>query len=544
MWLLRRFGRCFSLAVAQNGGAHALARRSAARLPAPPGASRGLVTSTQYHRDIVERAGACSKHVSHDNAARLLSQFVDGGFDASRLRGFFASEGGREGGKGQGLSIEDYLVILQLCKQLEFQDLDLLSSLSEDVRLAFVKTYAKPVKKRRGRVPVSKDADTSTAADDRPRSVPTREFQVDTSRVPALKDAVKATSVIFNELRILHDPLFATIGDLLLERSEEISTEEAELLLRTYATQNYRDHAVVNLLVRKVETDVESMGRGTVLSVYRSLSHLELISPPLCSALENRLCRRSDDGNEIRFTFHDEIDVNQLVKLGYSKLIQGSADPDAFCVAEKLPTSAASLTASSKRKLTTLMAYLKCLSEPCYSTLGDKPIDSLNEAICADGGYKKFRTTKFVEKVVATSHYLSHQQVSEHLTKLRIRHETGIYANGVLLDIMEKDRNVVWLCNSYHRFYAASFDPTAESKAMERLIRAFGFKTCPINYYQWGRLKAKRTRFAYLRMARYYALHDQREYDHRYAGWSLPYVWWNASRQDQMHVSNYIKYEP
>ncbi|GBE59662.1 hypothetical protein, conserved [Babesia ovata] len=406
----------------------------------------------------------------------------------------------------------------QLCKQLELQDLDLLSSLSEDVRLAFVKLYAKPAKRRRGRVSASKDADTSTSADHTARPVPPREFQINTSRAPALKDAVKATCVIFNELRILHDPLFATIGDLLLEHSEDISTDEAELLLRTYASQNYRDHEIVNALVRKVEAELESMGIGTVLSVYRSLSKMELMSPALCSSLEPRLCQRSDNGNEICFKFHDEIDVNQLVNVGYSKLIQGSVEQDAFwfirgvlqTVADKLPSSTASLTASNKRydsngvvfnecrKLTTLMAFLKCLSEPCYSTLDEKDIDALNEAICADGGYKKFRTTKFVEKV------------SEHLTKLRIRHETGIYANGVLLDIMEKDRNVVWLCNSYHRFYAASFDPTAESKAMERLIRAFGFKTCPINYYQWGRLKAKRTRFAYLRMARYYALHDQR----------------------------------
>lgn len=143
--------------------------------------------------------------------------------------------------------------------------------------------------------------------------------------------------------------------------------------------------------------------------------------------------------------------------------------------------------------------------------IADTNLEKIHNIISAESGYKKFRTTKFVEKVSSATVKPSYVvQVSEHLTKLRIRHDTNVYVNGVLLDIIERPRNVVWLCNSYHRFYAASFDPTAESKALERLIRAFGFKTCPINYYQWGRLKVKRTRFAYIRMARYYAINDYR----------------------------------
>ncbi|GFE53762.1 hypothetical protein BaOVIS_011660 [Babesia ovis] len=305
---------------------------------------RGFSTDCSYHNRIVERATACSKHTSHDDGVKYLSQFVDGGFDATRLRQFLPSD---EGPSSSPLTIDDYLTILETCKLLKLHDMELVSTLSEDLRLAFVTLY-KPKKRGRTRPPNAGDS-SSRRLDSH---IPKRPFQLDTSCAPPLKDVV--------------------------------------------------------------------------------------------------------------------LDAN---------------------------------------------------------------IDRLN-IIGTNTSYKKFRTTKFTEKV------------SQHLEKLRIRHETNVYFNGILLDIMEKDRNLVWLCNSYHRFYAGSFEPTAESRTLDRLIRDFGFKTCHINYYQWGRLKARRTRFAYIRMARYYALHDHREYDHRYAGWSLPYLWWNASRQDQMHISNYIKYDP
>ncbi|AFZ80230.1 hypothetical protein BEWA_030830 [Theileria equi strain WA] len=122
---------------------------------------------------------------------------------------------------------------------------------------------------------------------------------------------------------------------------------------------------------------------------------------------------------------------------------------------------------------------------------------------------------------------------------MKIRHDTNVYKNGLLLDIVEQDKNLVWLCNSYHRFYATTFNFTANQKLMIKLIKAFGYKLCLINYYQWGKMKCKRTRFAFLRMARYYALNDKREYDQHYAGWSLPYIWWNSKGRDQSHISLY-----
>lgn len=345
---------------------------------------------------------------------------------------------------------------------------------------------------------------------------------------------------MYNELNILYDALFKTTGQLLLEHQQELTTGDVELLLRTYANQNYRDHAIIAKLVSYVEENSQQLDPATAVSVYRSLGRLELLGPEVTAQLEQRFCERLQEGSAgARLLFKASLSPSELIDVGYTKFIQGSTDSDSFwfvkCALESVIdkiSSTEELTSTDSRSVTVLAAFLKCLSEPCYNSMKDETIEKLREVISVSNKYKKHGSTKFVEKV------------SQHLTKLRIRHETNVYFNGILLDIVERPRNVVWLCNSYHRFYAGSFDLTAERKALERLIRAFGFKICVIQYYQWGRMKLKRTRFAYIRMARYYAISDRREYDHRYAGWSLPYVWWNVSRQDQMHIANYIKYDP
>ncbi|GIX66068.1 FAD-binding protein [Babesia caballi] len=312
-----------------------------------PGAIGGVATLVhrsslhsvgEYHSRIVERADSCSKRVSYADASRLLSQFVAEGYDAGRLRGFFDYDGDTR------LCIDDYFVILQLCKQLELQDLDLLSSLSEDLRLAFVELYA---------TQQPKDAVRSPDSDGNPSAEPERltqrgsrsrrAFRVDRSSMPPLKDAVMseshqhqadishvATCVLFNELHILHDPLFATIGDLLLKHGEDLSLPELDLLLRTYASQHYRDHEFVAALVSRVEDEAGALDPETAVRLYRSLSFLDIMSPSLCAALESRFCERVDTGSGARFGFAAALRLPDLIDVGYAKFVQGSADNESF----------------------------------------------------------------------------------------------------------------------------------------------------------------------------------------------------------------------
>lgn len=459
------------------------------------------------HYNIIEKCAKLrSEQLSHSLATTLLSQFIESKYNSLKLRQFLTS--GDEA-RSKDITINDYFVILKVCSFIDVGDLDLVASLSENVRLAFVDTY----KKREP--PIYERNDTIFHADDKSKA--DKERQDDPSHqscssappeAPSLMDAVRTTCILYNELKILYDPLFRTIGNILMECNADISCQDAELLMRTFAAQNYRGHPLIGTLVSRLEDGHYNIDRSTAISLYKSLSLMELLGQELSEKLEAHFCSRQDGADGVSFKFSDELDTTELIELGYIKFIQGAADNAVFLfvksvlegIANKSDTTStvADISSQHRRKITLLTAFLKCLSEPCYNTLGDTNLEKIHNIISAESGYKKFRTTKFVEKV------------SEHLTKLRIRHDTNVYVNGVLLDIIERPRNVVWLCNSYHRFYAASFDPTAESKALERLIRAFGFKTCPINYYQWGRLKVKRTRFAYIRMARYYAINDYR----------------------------------
>eukprot|EP00375_Theileria_parva_P003208 XP_765889.1 hypothetical protein [Theileria parva strain Muguga] len=186
---------------------------------------------------------------------------------------------------------------------------------------------------------------------------------------------------------------------------------------------------------------------------------------------------------------------------------------------------------------------MKCLHKDLYNSLPGTCL--INLQCCVERA--RARIMEILLKYNETKRFKSSiftDKVSEHLRRMRIRCETNVYKNGVLLDILESDQNLVWLCNSYHRFYATTFNMTANSKLLTKLIKAFGYKVSIINYYQWGRMKCKRTRFTFLRMARYYALKDRREYDSKYSGWSLPYIWWNYGDRDRLHISHYDHFNP
>lgn len=491
-----------------------------------------------HYNKIARIASLRCEDVSHSLANTLLSQFVEHKYDTSRLRGFLPST---DQPTNADVTLEEYFVILKVCHLQALTDLDLIASFSDNIRLSFLEAYGEA---ENSDLKVASRHKGSGGSDKDGKAVSHKNIKRSGTgeRPPPFMDSVKTLCILFNELKILYDPLFRTIGSLILEHKPKLSHYDVELLLRTYAGQNYRYHALIDHLVSYVEDQIKKIELPNAVSFYKSMGSLDVMDPQLTRKMETLFSERIDGPDGVSFKFKEGITLNQLIDVGYTKFIQGYTDNEPFCFVKSVLEALASklssedhleqLPSKDKRKIILLTAFLKCLSEPLYNTMGDEHISTLKKVISSESGYKKFGTTKFVEKV------------SEHLTKLRIRHETNVYANGVLLDIVEKTRNVVWLCNSYHRFYATSFDLTAESRALDRLIRAFGFKTCAINYYQWGRLKAKRTRYAYIRMARYYASNDHRQYDHKYAGWSLPYVWWNVSRQDQMHISNYIKYEP
>ncbi|UKJ87844.2 hypothetical protein MACJ_000284 [Theileria orientalis] len=340
---------------------------------------------------------------------------------------------------------------------------------------------------------------------------------------------------IYNELKLLYDPLFLVISNRFSNQLEKFDWEELSLLLRTYSYQRYNEPEIVKSIHDHIENkSLDKLDVNSAVSMYSSLSYLEYLSPSVKRKLETVFMKSSDK----LYIFDECVKLESVLDVAYSNLLIDAPSINDIeivlsCV-HRIANGCKSeeLGINFLRKFTVVVSYIKCLHMELYNKLDDGTRERIMDILMKYNEHKRFESTIFVEKV------------SEHLKRMRIGCDVNIYKNGVSLDIVEKDQNLVWLCNSYHRFYATTFNMTANSKLVTKLIRAFGYKVAVINYYQWGRMKCKRTRFAFLRMARYYALKDKREYDPKYSGWSLPYIWWNYTARDRLHISHYDHYNP
>eukprot|EP00928_Gymnodinium_smaydae_P028405 TRINITY_DN21672_c0_g1_i1.p1 TRINITY_DN21672_c0_g1~~TRINITY_DN21672_c0_g1_i1.p1 ORF type:complete len:569 (-),score=139.49 TRINITY_DN21672_c0_g1_i1:67-1773(-) len=97
------------------------------------------------------------------------------------------------------------------------------------------------------------------------------------------------------------------------------------------------------------------------------------------------------------------------------------------------------------------------------------------------------------------------------LTKLRVGHFCNVEKGPFVLDIVERDRKLVYECNHFDRFYTNSIEKVASMCLQERIVKAMGYRVIQVPHWHWTRIKHKRQRAEYLRMSRYYAVKDRRE---------------------------------
>ncbi|SBT35057.1 conserved Plasmodium protein, unknown function [Plasmodium ovale wallikeri] len=176
-----------------------------------------------------------------------------------------------------------------------------------------------------------------------------------------------------------------------------------------------------------------------------------------------------------------------------------------------------------------IRTYLRYKKRNFYDTL-PKYVKKMLKMVSTmlDIDEKKIKERKFNEKL------------SWHLKKLRIPHMQNVFKGGILFDILEKDKKLVWLCFSYHHYYVKTIDLIAEKLMQIDIIKSMHYKIAHIHYYQFSRMKARRTRFEYIRMCRYYSLRDRRNFDDQFEGWNLPYINWYHKKNKNVHISNYF----
>ncbi|CBZ51546.1 conserved hypothetical protein [Neospora caninum Liverpool] len=130
-------------------------------------------------------------------------------------------------------------------------------------------------------------------------------------------------------------------------------------------------------------------------------------------------------------------------------------------------------------------------------------------------------------------------RMSALLTRLRIAHFCYATRGPLVFDVLERDRPIVWQCNTVDRFYVNSAEKTTAVKLQERITQAMGLRVVNCEYWQWMKMKRKRTRLEYIRMQRYYTLKDRRQHDPDFEGWTLPLVH-HMHRRNRLHYDYYF----
>ncbi|KAL8275897.1 hypothetical protein Esti_000159 [Eimeria stiedai] len=127
------------------------------------------------------------------------------------------------------------------------------------------------------------------------------------------------------------------------------------------------------------------------------------------------------------------------------------------------------------------------------------------------------------------------QKFSAILTKLRVAHQPYAMRGVLCFDLLERDRKLAWACDGPDRFYVNTNIKTATVRLHEKIARGLGIQVAHCAYWQWNKMKARRTRIEFVRMSRYYALQDRRETDLSFEGWLLPHVH-HVHKQNQIEA--------
>ncbi|GAB66420.1 hypothetical protein PCYB_092060, partial [Plasmodium cynomolgi strain B] len=399
------------------------------------------------------------------------------------------------------------------------------------------------------------------------------------------KATILTTLEVYSYVNAMNDELFDRLFSLLNKCYVEsappgspliISDEEVLLTLRSLYIQKFKNHVIVDTIIRSLRDtphlsphlSVHSFLYLTLLSridndslcrVNSSLFYVpqmgQLGQEDSSVATEKKTINPNEKEEPIKtenptwenqieqIKFRAPLSATDCIKLLYGYFILGENHINWFVIHKLLLRLHEELKdeekilffeKENKKKVLQMVAivrtYLRYKKRSLYDNLpkGLKRVLKKLQSLHADEENPRRKDRKFVQKV------------SWHLIKLRIPHVKNAYKGGILLDILEKNKKLVWLCFSYHQYYVRTIDLTAETLLQMDLLKGMNYRIAKVHYYQFSRMKARRTRFEYIRMCRYYTLRDRRNYDDEFEGWNLPYINWYHKKNKNVHVSNYF----
>ncbi|CAK9037990.1 unnamed protein product [Durusdinium trenchii] len=319
----------------------------------------------------------------------------------------------------------------------------------------------------------------------------------------AQADELLRLASTFATLGVLHPPLFASLTKSLLslwkDKDSSATASQVARLARACAAQRFRHEELFGRMANLLRTRLSALSSQEALSLL--FSHASLRLAPPYGELDEGMWQALE-----KHAMSEDISPEAALKLCHALFLSRRVDEKSVPQVVELLSSAAEklqqrpLSLGLHRRVLLLRSAVRYLHREAYKELPKEVHDLFRKAHRMEAPMNVKQPVLFVRK-------LSHC-----LTKLKIGHIVMAERGPFTFDLVERDRKVVYECNHFDRFYANSTEKIASASLQERIVKAMGYRVVQVPHWQWNRIKHRRQRMEYIRMSRYYALKDRREW--------------------------------
>jgi len=334
----------------------------------------------------------------------------------------------------------------------------------------------------------------------------------------ATVDGLLRLGTAYASLGALNGPLFSAIGAALLREwpsaggrplHEFPSVHKLVQAVKSFSSQRIKHEELFHRFAGILRLhDVSTFAPHHALTLMQGFAELRLDKDlgDLWDTLEKHVI--SSEGSS---------DPQVLSMLCYLSVLSKRADDnlESLCdLLEKLATTVmrdggSPVSESTKERglrwrILLLRASMRYLYRPSYEALSPSILHVFRSVHRSEHPQKETRpAVRFVRKMSAA------------LTKMKIGHICNAERGPFNLDIVERDRKLVYECNHFDRYYFNTTEKIASKCLQERIVKAMGFRVVQVPHWQWNKIRHKRQRMEYLRMSRYYAIKDRRDFSPR-----------------------------
>ena len=277
----------------------------------------------------------------------------------------------------------------------------------------------------------------------------------------------------------------------------DINLDDSLRILRILQTQRYRHGALIQSLVTRVLSEGNSDQK---FKLVRILGELDSLTPQLISELD-------------RPATHSQcIDLAWGLLLQEHKLSSVLDIPDllSYCLGTLKSSNEMTpllLSESAEYRLRVIRDAIYFLHrESVYERL-DEPFKAFLSHLSSESQEKIF------PKHTGIRIKSDLKDISDTLFSENVAHSVHGAVGSFVVDIVERDRKIVWEYDGRDRFYANGSEPVKASfhELKRRIIKGMGYKVISIPHWHWKKMNNKQLRKEYCRTSRYLALMDLRD---------------------------------